>query len=115
MKACGPIGALSSRHSPLCLGWIGIWSVFGTLCQTWYPGRQEKADRKGYPTDVSDEEWSFAAAYLTLLDVTAPQRELGDMFDALRWMARAGARWRMLSNDFPPLELCISRANAGYR
>ncbi|MEX3815857.1 IS5/IS1182 family transposase, partial [Paraburkholderia sp. BR13439] len=23
-------------------------------------------DRKGYPTDVSDEEWSFAAPYLTL-------------------------------------------------
>ncbi|MEX3816457.1 transposase, partial [Paraburkholderia sp. BR13439] len=22
--------------------------------------------RKGYPTDVSDEEWSFAAPYLTL-------------------------------------------------
>ncbi|KAE8754323.1 IS5/IS1182 family transposase, partial [Paraburkholderia madseniana] len=25
-----------------------------------------KADRKGYPSDVSDEEWSFAAPYLTL-------------------------------------------------
>jgi transposase len=27
------------------------------------------------------------------------------MFDALRWMARAGAPWRMLPNDFPPWEL----------
>ncbi|KAE8753905.1 IS5/IS1182 family transposase, partial [Paraburkholderia madseniana] len=26
----------------------------------------KRADRKGYPTDVSDEEWSFAAPYLTL-------------------------------------------------
>ncbi|WP_369818642.1 transposase, partial [Acidovorax sp. Leaf160] len=24
--------------------------------------------RKPYPTDVSDEEWSFAAPYLTLMD-----------------------------------------------
>jgi transposase len=43
----------------------------------------------------------------TLMDVTAPRRkyELRDMFDALRWMARAGAPWRMLPNDFPPWEL----------
>ncbi|MEM5300257.1 IS5/IS1182 family transposase, partial [Burkholderia sp. JPY481] len=26
----------------------------------------KRTDRKGYPTDVSDEEWSFAAPYLTL-------------------------------------------------
>ena len=67
----------------------------------------KRADRNGYPSDVSDEEWSFAAPYLTLMDVTAPQRkyELRDMFDALRWMARAGAPWRMLPNDFPPWEL----------
>lgn len=67
----------------------------------------KKVDRKGYPTDVSDEEWSFAAPYLTLMDVMAPQRkyQLRDMFDALRWMARAGAPWRMLPNDFPPWEL----------
>lgn len=81
--------------------------MLGTLQETWYPGGMKRADRKGYPTDVSDEEWSFAAPYLTLMDVTAPQRkyELRDMFDALRWMARAGAPWRMLPNDFPPWEL----------
>jgi RNA polymerase sigma factor (sigma-70 family) len=56
----------------------------------------KRADCKGYPSDVSDEEWNFAAPYLTLMDVSAPQRkyELRDMFDGLRWMARAGARWR---------------------
>jgi transposase len=64
----------------------------------------KRADRQGYPTDVSDKEWSFALPYLTLMDVDAPQRkyELRDMFDALRWMARAVAPWRMLPNDFPP-------------
>lgn len=30
--------------------------------------------RKPYPTDVSDEEWSFAGPYLTLMEETAPQR-----------------------------------------
>jgi len=67
----------------------------------------KRANRKGYPTDVSDEEWSFSAPYLTLMDVGAPQRkyELRGMFNALRWIARAGAPWRMLPNDFPPWEL----------
>ncbi|MBP0594258.1 IS5/IS1182 family transposase, partial [Paraburkholderia sp. LEh10] len=31
--------------------------------------------RKPYPTDVCDEEWSFAAPYLTLMDEAAPQRK----------------------------------------
>ena len=62
--------------------------------------------RKSYPTDVSDEEWSFAAPYLTLMQEAAPQRQhsLRDVFDALRWIARAGAPWRLLPNDFPPWE-----------
>ncbi|MFP3700458.1 transposase, partial [Burkholderia sp. SIMBA_013] len=65
------------------------------------------AKRKPYPTDVSNEEWSFAAPYLTLMHKDAPQRryELREMFNALRWIVRAGAPWRMLPNDFPPWEL----------
>ena len=61
---------------------------------------------KPYPTDVSDEEWSFVAPYLTLMQESAPQREhsLREVFDALRWIVRAGAPWRMLPNDFPPWE-----------
>ena len=30
--------------------------------------------RKPYPTDVSDEGWSFAGPYLTLMEEAAPQR-----------------------------------------
>ncbi|MCE4356670.1 IS5 family transposase, partial [Xanthomonas hortorum pv. pelargonii] len=62
--------------------------------------------RKPYPTDISDEEWAFAAPYLTLMDAQAPQRKyaLRAMFNALRWIARAGAPWRLLPNDFPPWE-----------
>jgi len=62
--------------------------------------------RRPYPTDVSDEEWYFAAPYLTLMNKDAPQRryELREMFNALRWIVRAGAPWRLLPNDFPPWE-----------
>ncbi len=60
--------------------------------------------RKPYPTDVSDEEWSFVAPYLTLMDGQAPQRhhELRELFNALRWLVRAGAPWRLLPTNFPP-------------
>ena len=63
--------------------------------------------RRPYPTDVSDEEWHFAAPYLTLMNKDAPQRryELREMFNALRWIVRAGAPWRLLPNDFPPWEM----------
>ena len=62
--------------------------------------------RKPYPSDVSDEEWSFAAPYLVLMDTEAPQRQhdLREVFNALRWLVRAGAPWRMLPNDLPPWE-----------
>src|SRR5919107_4546893 len=62
--------------------------------------------RKPYPTDVSDEEWSFVAPYLALIREDAPQRthDLREVFDALRWIVRAGAPWRMLPHDFPPWE-----------
>jgi transposase len=60
--------------------------------------------RKRYPTDISDDEWAFVAPYLTLMTPDAPQREhdLRDVFNALRWIVRAGAPWRLLPNDLPP-------------
>jgi transposase len=61
-------------------------------------------ERKPYPSDVSDDEWQFVLPYLTLMRLDAPQRdyELRGVFNALRWMARAGAGWRLLPHDFPP-------------
>jgi transposase len=63
-------------------------------------------NRKPYPTDVSNEEWVFVAPYLALVREDAPQRvhHLREVFDALRWIVRAGAPWRMLPHDFPPWE-----------
>ncbi|WP_425480345.1 transposase, partial [Xanthomonas theicola] len=42
--------------------------------------------KRPYPTDISDEEWAFAAPYLSLMTEHAPQRkyELRAMFNALR-------------------------------
>ena len=60
--------------------------------------------RKAYPSDVSDDEWAIVAPYLTLISETAPQRDyaLREVFNGLRWIARAGAAWRMMPNDLPP-------------
>ena len=64
----------------------------------------EVRPRKPYPTDVSDEEWSFVAPYLTVMSEDAPQRrhDLREVFNALRWIVRAGAPWRYLPGDLPP-------------
>jgi transposase len=69
------------------------------------PGRMA-IQRKPYPTDVSDEEWSFVAPYLRLCREEAPQRShsLREVFNAARWIVRTGAAWRYLPNDFPPWE-----------
>lgn len=60
--------------------------------------------RNPYPSDVGDDEWAFVAPYLTLMTEDAPQRDypLREVFNAVRWLARAGAQWRMLPNDLPP-------------
>jgi transposase len=63
-----------------------------------------RKEREGYPSDVSDEEWALVVPYVTLMAETAPHREysLRAVFNALRWMARTGASWRMMPHDFPP-------------
>jgi transposase len=64
----------------------------------------EVRSRKPYPTDVSDEEWAFVAPYLSLMRDDAPQRrhDPREVFNALRWIVRAGAPWRLLPTNFPP-------------
>lgn len=60
--------------------------------------------RKPYPSDVPDVEWAFVAPYLALVREDAPQRDhdLREVFNALRWLIKAGASWRMLPHDLPP-------------
>jgi transposase len=63
-------------------------------------------NRGSYPSDVSDDEWAFAAPYLTLMREDAPQRDypLREVFNGLRYIVRSGASWRMMPNDLPPWE-----------
>jgi transposase len=66
----------------------------------------EDTPRKQYPSDVTDEEWAFVAPYLTLMRPDAPQRthDPREVYNALRWIVRAGAPWRYLPGEFPPWE-----------
>lgn len=68
--------------------------------------------RKGYPTDVCDEEWAFAAPYLALMREDAPQREypLREVYNALRYLVRAGCPWRLLPHDLPPAGVVFQQA-----
>lgn len=63
--------------------------------------------RTPYPSDVSDDEWTFVAPYLTLLSETASQRRhnLREVFNGVRYIVKTGAHWRMLfllPHDLPP-------------
>ena len=64
------------------------------------------ANRKPYPSDVSDEEWAFVAPYLALVREDAPQRDhdLREVFNGLRWVVRTGSPWRYMPHDLPPWE-----------
>ena len=65
---------------------------------------EQKAKRKEYGTDVSDDEWVFCAPYLTLMTEDGPQREhsLREVFNGLRYIVRTGCQWRLMPNDLPP-------------
>lgn len=69
--------------------------------------------RQSYPSDVSDEEWAFVAPYLALLPLDAAQRrhDLREVFNALRYLVRSGAPWRMLPNDLPPWEIVYQQTS----
>ena len=70
-----------------------------------------------YPSNVTDEEWAFVAPYLCLMVEEAPQRKypLREVFDALRWMVRAGAPWRLLPRDLPPWQIVHQQAQRWLR
>ena len=72
----------------------------------------ETKARKPYPTDVSDDEWAFVAPYLTLMAPDAPRRrhDPREVYNALRWIVRAGAPWRLLPTNFPPWEAVYRQA-----
>ena len=60
--------------------------------------------RKAYSSDVSDDQWSLVASYLTLIKADAMQRQhpLSELFNGLRYVIRYGITWRAMPNDLPP-------------
>jgi transposase len=63
-----------------------------------------KTKRAAYPSDVSDEEWSFVAPYLALCREDAAQRDhsLRAVFNGLRYIVKTGNQWRFMPHDLPP-------------
>jgi len=59
--------------------------------------------RKPYPSDITDEEWSLVAPYLTLMREDAAQRQhsLRELFNGLRYVIRFGIAWRAMPHDLP--------------
>jgi transposase len=74
-------------------------------------------NRKAYPSDVSDEEGSFVAPYLTLMTEDAPQREHDrlEVFNGLRWLVRTGAQWRMMPHEAAPWSIVYQQAQRWLR
>ena len=68
--------------------------------------------RKPYPSDVSDDEWAFAAPYLALVREDAPQRThpLREVFNGLRYIVKTGGQWRWMPHDLPPWPVVYQQA-----
>ncbi len=64
----------------------------------------QAVDRKSYPQDVSDEEWSFVLPYLLLSreDSRSRKHSLRELFNGVRYIVRTGNQWRYMPNDLPP-------------
>jgi transposase len=73
--------------------------------------------RKAYPSDVSQEEWAFAAPYLALVREDAPQREhdLREVYNGLRYLVKCGCPWRYLPTHFPPWWVVYQQAQRWIR
>jgi transposase len=54
---------------------------------------------------------------LTLLSLDAEQRrhDLREVFNALRWLVRSGAHWRMMPNDFPSWPAVYQQTQRWFR
>lgn len=67
---------------------------------------------RSYPSDCSDEEWAFAAPYLSRLRHDAKQRkhDLRHVFNAVRYVVKTGVPWDFLPHDFPPADIVYQQA-----
>ncbi|MDP9478742.1 MAG: IS5 family transposase [Actinomycetota bacterium] len=60
--------------------------------------------RKRYPTDLSDEEWSYVEPHLPTPQAPGRPRvhTLREILNAVFYVVRSGCAWRLLPREFPP-------------
>ena len=61
-------------------------------------------DRKPYPSDLTDEEWTLLKPLIPPAKPGGrPRRwEMREILNAIFYALRSGCAWRMLPHDFPP-------------
>lgn len=61
-------------------------------------------DRKPYPSDLTDEEWTLLEPLIPPAKPGGrPRRwEMREILNAIFYVLRSGCAWRMLPHDFPP-------------
>ena len=64
------------------------------------------ANRKAYPSDLSDKEWAQWEALIPAIKAGGrpAKYERREVVNASLYVLRTGGSWRMLPHDFPPWE-----------
>ncbi len=59
----------------------------------------------GYPSDMSDAEWSVLSPYFDQQGPGRPrEHDIRSIINGLRYLLRSGCQWRMLPQEYPPWE-----------
>jgi transposase len=73
--------------------------------------------RRGYPSDLSDAEWSLiepllpAPGWLTAAGGRPEAHPRREIVNAIRYLVRSGCSWRQLPADFPPWQTVYHHFN----
>lgn len=75
------------------------------------------SERKVYPSDVTDAEWSVLETVLPPAKATGRPRKhtLREMVNAMFYLVRSGCPWRYLPDGFPPWQTVYSLFRAWER
>lgn len=61
------------------------------------------SERKSYPTDLTNKEWSFIEPLLPQQKTGRPRKySQREMLNTIVYVSRTGCSWRMLPHDLPP-------------
>ena len=65
------------------------------------------SDRKAYPTDLSDAEWSVVQPLIPEAKTGGRPEEYlkREILNAIFYLLRSGCAWRMLPHDLPPWQI----------